>query len=179
MSAWFCALLFLLIAILVSSVDAGFDRDVCYADVLNMLKDGSLPTNDTVFYRDELGRVRSELDNPILTLSGCNSLCGSKFGWYHDSGPRLSTWLIPVVLLLSNVEVSPLDKRRYLMLVHLLGDPIDSFWSMLLKMEAWGRCYDLAEKVIHSLDRRRIRNLATVLGGMEELVGFHASPLTV
>ncbi|KAH7356054.1 hypothetical protein BKA66DRAFT_515683 [Pyrenochaeta sp. MPI-SDFR-AT-0127] len=118
-------------------------------------------------------------ENPILTLAGCNEMCGSKFGWNRDIGPRLSTWLIPVFLLLSNMEVSPLDKRRYLMILHLLGDPIDSLWSLLTKLESWSRCHHLAHNLCRSRDKIKSRNVATVLGGIEELVGFYDDPAAV
>ncbi|ORY16971.1 hypothetical protein BCR34DRAFT_475538 [Clohesyomyces aquaticus] len=121
----------------------------------------------------------SNPDQPVLTLEGCNRMCGgSSFKWYKDRGPRLNTWLIPVILLLSNVEVSPLDKRRYLMIVHLVGDSTDSLWSLLTKLEAWSRCHSLARQQ-YPKDRRRARNLGTVLGAIEELVGTHTNPLMV
>jgi hypothetical protein len=76
------------------------------------------------------------------------------------------------------MEVSPLDKRRYLMLVHLLGDPIDSLYSLLMKMEAWSRCQSMARSICRR-SGRRVRNLATVLGGFEELIGFYTNPADV
>ncbi|KAF1993260.1 hypothetical protein P154DRAFT_383358, partial [Amniculicola lignicola CBS 123094] len=113
----------------------------------------------------------------VLTLAGCNEVCGKGSEWYEDVGPRLSTWLIPVFLLISNIEVSPLDKRRYLMLIHLLGDPIHSVWSLLMKLEAWSRCYNkILAKSGASFDPRTVRIRGTVLGGIEELVGFYTDP---
>jgi hypothetical protein len=44
------------------------------------------------------------------------------------------------------MDVSPLDKRTYLVVLHLLGDPIDSIFCLLLKVEAWSRCRRMAEK---------------------------------
>jgi hypothetical protein len=157
----------------------GFNRERCYRKVFSMLTEGTLTSNDTCFYRDDSGFIHSTLERPILNLADCNNLCGADFGWYSDIGPRLSTWLIPVFLLLSNMEVSPLDKRRYLMIIHLLGDPIDSLWSLLLKLEAWSRCYHLALESCGPMDPVKVRNLATVLGGFEELVGFYDDPSKV
>jgi hypothetical protein len=161
------------------TVSAGYNREACYTKVKGLLKDGLLTRNDTAFFHDRSGMPMSSPDNPVLTLQSCNSICGKDQGWYVDIGPRLSNWLIPVFLLLSNMEVSPLDKRRYLMLVHLLGDPIDSLWSLLMKMEAWSRCYYMAIKVYGPGQPRKVRNLATLLGGIEELVGFDADPMEV
>jgi hypothetical protein len=144
-----------------------------------MLEDGALARNDTIFYRGNDGVPMSTPEHPVLNYVGCSEMCGADFGWYKDIGPRLSTWLIPVFLLLSNMEVSPLDKRRYLMLIHLLGDPIDSLWSLLTKLEAWSRCYHLAQAMCGSNDKIKVRNVATVLGGFEELVGFSENPAEV
>ncbi|KAF2027648.1 hypothetical protein EK21DRAFT_102357 [Setomelanomma holmii] len=144
-----------------------------------MLEDGTIASNDSIFYSDDDGTVWSTPERPVLNLNGCNLQCGADFGWYVDIGPRLSTWLIPVFLLLSNMEVSPLDKRRYLMILHLLGDPIDSLWALLSKLEAWSRCYHKAAEVVGTTDLVRIRNVATVLGGFEELVGFRDDPAEI
>jgi hypothetical protein len=154
----------------------GFNRERCYSKVRSMLMEGSLHSNDTCFYRDDFGITHSTPERPVLNLNDCREMCGADFGWYADIGPRLSTWLIPVFLLLSNMEVSPLDKRRYLMILHLLGDPIDSLWSLLLKLEAWSRCYYLAVKSYGLSDAIQVRNVATVLGALEDLVGFYDNP---
>jgi hypothetical protein len=77
------------------------------------------------------------------------------------------------------MEVSPLDKRKYLMTLHLLGDPIDSLWSLLTKLEAWSRCETLARIMTGGKDRRRTRNFASILGAIEELAPMDASPLQV
>jgi hypothetical protein len=169
----------LLFVLALASTTQALDRGVCKERVSNLLKDGTLTRNDTVFYRDANGNPMSDPDNnPNLTRQGCNEICGTQFDWYVDIGPRLGTWLIPVFLLLSNLEVSPLDKRRYLMILHLLGDPVGSLWSLLLKLEAYSRCYRLAYQAPRP-NLRKSRNLATLLGGIEELVGCHTSPLVV
>ena len=144
-----------------------------------MLENGTLAGNDTTFARDKNGMPMSRPEYPVLTLPGCYEMCGPKFGWNPDAGPRLTTWVIPVFLLLSSMEVSPLDKRRYLMLVHLVGDPIDSVRCLLAKLEAWSRCWRLAVELCGSDDMIKVRNLATVLGGFEEIVGFHDDPVRV
>jgi hypothetical protein len=168
-----CVVLFLLFTV---ATGESFNREKCHRKVQWMLQEGQLTANDTSFYRDDGGTIHSTPERPILTLEKCNTICGADFGWYVDIGPRLSTWLIPIFLLLCNMEVSPLDKRRYLMILHLLGDPIDSLWSLLSKLEAWSRCYHLAVKLSSSTDESQVRNVATVLGGFEDLVGFHDDP---
>ena len=170
-----CSVLSLAFLVAIASAHKGFNRDACLATVQGGLEDGTIPPNSSIFFRDDFGRLMSTLEKPMLTIGGCEQTCGKDFGWYRDIGPRLSTWLIPVFLLLTNLEVSPLDKRRYMMLAHLLGDPIDSLWSLLTKMEAWSRCHSRA-KEISEHDERNIRNIATVLGGIEEFCGFYMDP---
>lgn len=105
-----------------------------------------------------------------LTRVGCEELCGSKRSWYEDIGPRLSVWLIPILLLLSNIELSPLDKRRFLAIIHVMGDPIDSFWSLVHKLDAWDRCATLASRYGCRCGHCRLI-IATVFAGVEELDG--------
>jgi hypothetical protein len=177
-------LLSIFILVAFSSYASAWDRVECIATVRTMLINGSLQdTDNNTFYTNQFGSIMADPENPVLTLDGCERICGANKDWYKDPGPRLNVWLIPVILLITNMEVSPLDKRRYLMVVHLLGDPIDSLWSLLSKIEAWSRCYSLAK-----LDRPHnaketdglydVVSLATVLAGIEELLGPQTDPLS-
>jgi hypothetical protein len=149
--------------------DGGFDRDTCYARTKDLIGAGKLFLNDSVFSQSPKYKPMG-LENLTLTLPGCEQICGKKQAWYWDIGPRLSTWLIPILLLVSNVELSPLDKRRFMAIIHLLGDPIDSFWSLIHKIFSWDWCYTIAGKYEpHSEHRRRI--VATVFAGFEEIQG--------
>jgi hypothetical protein len=112
------------------------DRNVCYDLTLNLINNGTLLPDDEVFFRDDGGHPMFHPDNLTLTLPGCRKLCGPKHGWYTDIGPRLSVWLFPIFLLITNIDLSPLDKRRFLAIFHFLGDPIDSFWSLIHKIDA-------------------------------------------
>ncbi|KAF2747759.1 hypothetical protein M011DRAFT_476933 [Sporormia fimetaria CBS 119925] len=178
----FLFFLTLTLSVLVGNA-AAFNREVCYAVVKDGLLNGTIARNDSSFMLDSHGAPMSDPEAPVFTLVGCKQHCGPGFTWYEDIGPRLTIWLIPVFLLLSNMEVSPLDKRRYLMIVHLLGDPVDSLWSFLLKLEAWSRCKRMAQEIYkrrkEGNEKDKIRNLGTLLAGIEELVGYHTDPLTL
>lgn len=167
--------LFFCAASFVSSTDLnfrnlGFERNTCYKRTLELLHTGLLSANDEVFHRDHAGLPMNNEENLTLTRMGCNRLCGPRMIWYKDIGPRLSVWLIPILLLLSNVELSPLDKRRFLAIIHLLGDPIDSIWSLIHKLAAWDRCYRLAERY-NDICGRCKRIVGTVFAGFEEVEG--------
>ncbi|KAF2184561.1 hypothetical protein K469DRAFT_453935, partial [Zopfia rhizophila CBS 207.26] len=110
--------------------------------------------------------------DPVLTFRGCKKLCGGGIGWYTDSGPRLNTWIIPVLILISNMDVSPIDKRKYQIILHLLGDPIDSLWSLLTNIEAWSRLHHTATKYrkpSNGVGVGEAKVIGTLLGAMDEL----------
>ena len=80
-------------------------------------------------------------NNIKLTVEGCEAICDKKMGFYPDSAPRLITWLLPVILLIGNMQFAPIGKEKFFMVVHLLGDPIHSAWSLLAKLEDWYHCF--------------------------------------
>ena len=149
----------------------GFNRTGCYSRTLDYLNKNILTNDSEVFFRDGSGRPMSEKQDITLTLPGCQALCGESQAWYWDIGPRITTWLIPILLLVSNVELSPLDKRRFFAVIHLIGDPIDSIWSLVHKIDAWDRCYNLAAEQYAASSDRVQRVIATVFAGFEEIKG--------
>ena len=160
--------LFLVVAV---PLGAAFDRNGCRYKVLDMLSNQSLsPTTDFFFRDSPHSPLYNGPENITLNLAGCNALCGAEQTWYFDIGPRLTVWLIPVLLLLANVEPSPVDKYNFLAILHLLGDPIDSIWSLLHKLDAWDRCTALAarSKDVCPLCQRVI---ASIFAAHEEVQG--------
>lgn len=105
-----------------------------------------------------------------LTLEGCDAICGPQQTWYTGIGPRLTAWLIPALLLLANIEIGPLGKRNYLVLLHLMGDPIDSFWSLLHKLDSWDYCFRLSARCTELCESCQLV-VATVFAGYEEVQG--------
>lgn len=86
---------------------AALDRNQCNNMVIQKLKNGSLSPFDPIFYRDSHG-IMSDPNNIGLTLPGCDKTCGRGFNFYEDVGPRLTTWLIPVIILIGNMTFAPL-----------------------------------------------------------------------
>ncbi|KAF2428282.1 hypothetical protein EJ08DRAFT_592317, partial [Tothia fuscella] len=130
--------------------------------------------NDTsVFYT-----VPATINDPVLTLAACYAECGSETIPYDDIGPRLTTWLLPVIFLLANLQFAPIGKGRFLMVFHLLGDPVDFLFSLLSKVEAWNRCFARAEILYERVQHRekrenedQVKNLAVIVCALEELMG--------
>jgi hypothetical protein len=114
---------------------------------------------------------------PILSLPGCYQLCNGDSRWYIDAGPRFMTWLLPAVLLIGNMDVSPLDKWRYLEVFHLLGDPINSMWSLLARVGVWSSCFFLAKKKLEQFPGLDERQLGTILAAIDETIGSEENPL--
>ncbi|KAL9607527.1 MAG: hypothetical protein Q9167_007567 [Letrouitia subvulpina] len=172
-AAFICAVIFIsfpFAAATDGSLRSGFVREECLKRTLDNIANGKLSPNDDVFMRDAAGRPMSDPKDLTLTLPGCNKLCGPEQRWYSDIGPRVSVWLLPVLLLVSNIELSPLDKRRFYAIFHLLGDPIHSFWSIIDKLDSWDHCYRSAEQYEPDCEHCR-RVIATVFAGFEEIRG--------
>lgn len=155
---------------------ASMQRDVCNRQVQDMLTNGTISRDDWIFHR-EGGIPMSDPMNIELTIDGCRATCGAKFDWYSDIGPRLTTWLVPVLLLIGNMFFARLgsDKSAFVIL-HLLGDPIDSMWSLLTKAETWSRCHSLAQKHMPGAEEYHVRDRATILAAIEELDGPLSDP---
>ncbi|KAK0617679.1 hypothetical protein B0T14DRAFT_605696 [Immersiella caudata] len=155
-----------------------FDHATCEVAVREYMKSNvsSIVPLDLIFMRGPDNALQMADENMVLTIPACEQLCGNlKPNWYVDRGPRLMTWIIPIILLLSNIELSPLDKRRFFTLFQALGDPIDVLWSLLDKLQTRTKIYDLASQRLGGAfrgdDQLRTRIVATVLASFEDLIG--------
>jgi hypothetical protein len=160
--------------LLLTSPTLAFDREDCFRRVSAQLHNNISMALDTVLFR----KIPASLFNPILTLEGCYELCDKHATIYNDIGPRLATWLIPTLFLLANLQFAPIGKERFLAVVHVLGDPIDSMFSLLSKLEVWNRCYFRAEKFHQQYPRdillpgvNLVKNLAMIFSAIEETMG--------
>jgi hypothetical protein len=116
--------------------------------------------------------------NPVITLQYCYEQCSGQRRWYGDIGQRYFTWLLPVVLLLANLGVSPLNRWVLSELMLLVGDPITSFWSLLTKLEAWRSCCKLSRRPSLGNLNQDAKELGTVLIAVEELVGLETDTVS-
>jgi len=114
----------------VTSLDQPYDRSVCLSAV-------SASYDDLYSRNPEYFALGSNVSRPFLTLPGCDSLCGSRWGPYPDDGPRLLDWIVPGILLTANLHFVPIGGKRYTVLAHFLGDPIDTMLRLLYSVEDW------------------------------------------
>ncbi|KAL2851037.1 hypothetical protein BJY01DRAFT_245246 [Aspergillus pseudoustus] len=175
-------LLLLLFFIAVSPASA-FQKSECNAHIQSALRNGSIAPTSPIFHRSFNDTPFSQPENIVLTLPGCKSMCGAGSSFYSDVGPRLSTWLIPILLLIGNMHMARLGSEKYTALLHFLGDPIDTMWSLLTTAELWSRALSLAERTIpkEPVEReehykRRLVDVATILVAIEELEGTEKGP---
>jgi hypothetical protein len=163
---------------------SSFLSGLCREAVVAKLKNGTLsPTNDTVFYQNKDGVFESDPDAKItLTLFGCMEQCGKSFAFFdwNEIVGKLSTWLLPVLLLLANMHWTPIGHIHAMCsIVHLLGDPIDAIWSLLTKHEVARRVLQLGLRewtnpndpndVLEALELEQAINVATVIVALEEV----------
>jgi hypothetical protein len=155
-----------------------WDRDTCMVVILDLLDEGNLSYNNTSVFRQDSpdGPIYNGIKNMTVTPGGCLQYCGNHT-MYWDWPPRSMTWIVPVVLLLTNIELSPIDKKRFMTIAHAIGDPIDSFWSIVHKIYIWRRLYRIGagysegwtDPTISKIERGRV--IATVLSGFKEIAG--------
>jgi hypothetical protein len=70
-----------------------------------------------------------------------------------------------------------LGMERYFLILHLLGDPIDSTWSLMYKVDSWARCYaearvrifEAREPVTDETGETNIKHLAVIDSAREEV----------
>jgi hypothetical protein len=145
-----------------------FDRDGCLTQVTSMLESNniSMISNSSLFFHDSDGLLLSDdTTSPILTPSGCEQLCSAHARPPTNSVPRLIAWLLPIVLLVTNVYYAPIGWRTYLAVFLLIGDPIDSMLSLLSILQGWNRCFAiLSETRQPNLEQaKREKSIAIIL----------------
>ena len=126
-----------------------FDRDGCLTQVTSMLESGniSMISNSSLFFHDSNDPLPSnDMTSPILTPSGCEKLCSAYARPPKNTVPRVIAWLLPIMLLVTNVHYAPIGWRTYLAVFLLMGDPIDSMLSLLSILQCWNRRLPIPSK---------------------------------
>lgn len=91
------------------------------------------------------GKSFASAENASLTQESCRAIAGS--GWTYYSSPdiwnRLTTWKFPLLQLVASFPRPPLSFAvEFLVILHLLGDPVDTIRNLLAKICA---CQRMAE----------------------------------
>ena len=132
-------------SIIITRLGQSFDRNAGLELVQQVW---NTSTSSTLFILNSSNLPDGTYADPRLTYEGCLYFCGDKMGFHPDSGARLLTWLLPMIILLANFQFSPVGSKRYLSVFHLLGNPIGSMLCLLLKMKSWNQSFDEAEDIL-------------------------------
>lgn len=74
-------------------------------------------------------------------VEACRILAGRKYGIYPGRmvGERFATWVIPLFILLGNINMSSFSQLKGLnelsTIVHVLGNPVDALWGFATKLD--------------------------------------------
>ncbi|KAI9776972.1 MAG: hypothetical protein M1835_005351 [Candelina submexicana] len=83
----------------------------------------------------------------MLSLEGCRTLCGRDFQYWppKETAQRFLYFLAPLLILAIRFAFAAVGATNIpFVLIHLIGDPIDSIWSTLSRQELARRNYNLA-----------------------------------
>ncbi|KAI9762168.1 MAG: hypothetical protein M1840_001463 [Geoglossum simile] len=123
------------------------DFNLCSQRLLDYNRTSSDPLidNSTFFKRDRLW----------MTIQGCERLCGGgvQLWEWQATVSRLFLWVIPGLVLLTHFHFPPLPWYNSLdVIVHAIGDPVDSLQSMLTRYEVYQRLSRVARGLEIMLD---------------------------
>lgn len=143
-------------------------QDRCYRETVKILEEyttnGTSDFANPLRYYDRAHDGRKIWDNrDCITLDACYQLCGRSWEYFlllsvsrlslltnshirlyplTNILERISIWKIPLLLLVGNFQLAPLGRFNSIcVIIHLLGDPIDTIWSLLTKLEVSRRLY--------------------------------------
>ncbi|KAM7187874.1 hypothetical protein V8F33_010988 [Rhypophila sp. PSN 637] len=125
-----------------------FERTYCYNKITDFLENSNVTSSPACMGRLFIDGTRTNLMSPLLTLKGCQAFCGADWGYYPDSASRVVDWVVPIVVLVSNINLSPVERRIMMGIIHALGDPIDVTWSLLDKLYEWHICHQVARRAV-------------------------------
>jgi hypothetical protein len=129
----------------------------------------------------------------MLTLPQCYEYCGTGYGTYDIWSviSALSSWVIPLFLLLNNVTYARISSSVFdigkvslgplgnpiAVISHLLANPIDFLWSLSLKLDVGHqikkRCYKIPE--LSNIEKKDLSSICFALEDFEN--GIHVDTL--
>ena len=87
-----------------------------------------------------------------VALEACRMLAGRKYGIYPSRvvGESIATWVIPLFILLGNINLSGFSQLRGLnelsTIAHILGNPVDALWGLATKLDVARRIRERCRK---------------------------------
>lgn len=107
----------------------------------------------------------------VITLAACNDQCGVNWNPYPtlDIQKRIATWHIPLFLLIGSMHYASFGFWNIIfVIIHLLGDPISSFESLLSKLRRLQKHQRRCTRELSCLPLRVQKSVAMILVAYEE-----------
>ena len=107
-------------------------------------------THDPNTSTDYIARPYQDQSILALTFKGCINAVGNSFTYYSRQGvyDRVILWRIPLLALWLTATLPPFRLHTQIFtLLHLVGDPIDSIWSLLYRL-------DLAKRTVRWVQKK-------------------------
>jgi uncharacterized membrane protein YeaQ/YmgE (transglycosylase-associated protein family) len=123
----------------------------CFESIVAKTKQDCRDTETQICIFDPVTKFWENEGQVYLSEPGCERLCGDGYGYWEiqDTLLRLVMWVIPTAILLAHFHFAPLGFLNALYsILHILGDPIDSMWSMLTRQEVSRRHYQRARTTL-------------------------------
>jgi hypothetical protein len=139
----FSALLILLSS---GSVQAKYNNSANFDVCINIVQSIDDATYHSVYNNGTFW----DFTKRYLSLDGCYALCGSGFEIWplKDTVDRVSLWVLPALILLTHFCFAKLGiNNHFAVILHAIGDPIDSIWSLLTRYEAHRRLLRTADQI--------------------------------
>ena len=148
---FFGLILFLLVLVEASFVQGRvefLDFRQCYDEKIT--SDIATPGSNLICSRLDGSPILDPRSRPYPTLEGCLALCGHGYRLWpaKETGLRVLYFIVPIVILSVRYAFAPIGiTNKAWTLIHLVGDPIDSLWSTLIRQEKARRNYHLAMEI--------------------------------
>ncbi|KAF2104963.1 hypothetical protein NA57DRAFT_71162 [Rhizodiscina lignyota] len=144
-------------ALLASTVAATYPNfDFCYQEKVLHLNRNDTSDPKQCWNRNSTTGLIQPSNRTYLSLQGCYDLCGHGFQFWlwTDTLKRFAFFILPLIVLSGKYAWVPLSLTNgFAVFVHLIGDPIDSFWSLLTRQEKARRFYHLAMEIAPQMPR--------------------------
>jgi len=123
------------------------DDPVCYQQFLDARKTD--PNDPRLYYDRGANGSIVETNHTMVTLPACIQACGNAPNAYNilDIQQRVSTWIVPLFILIGSMHFVPLGKWNAAQVtVHLLADPINSLRCLLSKLATYQWWHDRGQR---------------------------------
>lgn len=151
--------------------------EYCWNSTVQFLNTTDYDDERQYFPWDRTHSYRLKLSRPLLSLHGCESLCEDGYELWpaDDTLLRVFMWVLPACVLLVHFHFAPLGLgNKIAVITHLLGDPLDTLWSMMTRQEVNRRLYRRANR--YRKLGTDFKHVATVWSTYDELGWGDPSP---